>query len=121
MSCHFQYEKTGVRIQSSTILRNNDFLLAVEKTKNKELRSMVAMWKTKFVEHMYVHRFTFWQKWKMSIQYMVLGFEPTTFGTQVSSHNHKARASALMQVITFVKISKETQAKRNKRFYSTRI
>ena len=23
----------------------------------------------------------------MSIQYMVLGFEPTTFGTQVSSHN----------------------------------
>ena len=26
--------------------------------------------------------------WKMSIQYMVLGFEPTTFGTWVSSHNH---------------------------------
>ena len=25
---------------------------------------------------------------KMSIQYMVLGIEPTTFGTQVSSHNH---------------------------------
>ena len=24
----------------------------------------------------------------MSIQYMVLGFEPTTFGTCVSSHNH---------------------------------
>ena len=26
--------------------------------------------------------------WKMSIQYMVPRFEPTTFGTQVSSHNH---------------------------------
>ena len=25
---------------------------------------------------------------KMSIQYKVLGFEPTTFGTWVSSHNH---------------------------------
>ena len=25
---------------------------------------------------------------KMSIQYTVLGFEPTTFGTWVSSHNH---------------------------------
>ena len=26
--------------------------------------------------------------WKMSIQYMVLGFESTTFRTWVSSHNH---------------------------------
>ena len=25
---------------------------------------------------------------KMSIQYTVLGFEPMTFGTWVSSHNH---------------------------------
>ena len=25
---------------------------------------------------------------KMSIQYMVTGFEPTIFGTRVSSHNH---------------------------------
>ena len=28
----------------------------------------------------------------MSIQYMVPGFEPTTFGIQVSSHNHQTRA-----------------------------
>ena len=27
-------------------------------------------------------------KWKMSIQYTVPGFEPTTFRTWVSSHNH---------------------------------
>ena len=26
--------------------------------------------------------------WKFSIQYMVPGFEPTTFRTSVSSHNH---------------------------------
>ena len=26
--------------------------------------------------------------WKMTIQYMVLGFEPKTFRTWVSSHNH---------------------------------
>ena len=26
--------------------------------------------------------------WKMSIQYTVPGFEPTTFGTWVYSHNH---------------------------------
>ena len=26
--------------------------------------------------------------WKMSVQYMVPGFEPTTFGTWLSSHNH---------------------------------
>ena len=25
---------------------------------------------------------------KMSIQYMVMGFKPTTFRTRVSSHNH---------------------------------
>ena len=30
----------------------------------------------------------------MSIQYMVLGFELTTFQTQVSSHNHKTKAPA---------------------------
>ena len=27
--------------------------------------------------------------WKIAIQYTVLGFEPTTFRTWVSSHNHK--------------------------------
>ena len=26
--------------------------------------------------------------WKMSIHYTVLGFDPTTLGTWVSSHNH---------------------------------
>ena len=31
----------------------------------------------------------------MSIQYTVLGFEPTTFGTRVSSHNHQTRPPAL--------------------------
>ena len=30
---------------------------------------------------------------KISIQYMVLKFEPTTFGTQVFSHNHSKRSS----------------------------
>ena len=30
--------------------------------------------------------------WKMSIQYTVPGFEPTTFRTWVSSHNHWTRA-----------------------------
>ena len=35
------------------------------------------------------HHYKFNNKlmWKMSIQYMVPGFKPTTFGT-VSSHNH---------------------------------
>ena len=32
---------------------------------------------------------------KMSIQYMVRGFEPMTFGTWVSSHKHKTRAPSL--------------------------
>ena len=32
----------------------------------------------------------------MTIQYMAPGFEPTTFGTRVSSHNHKTRAPALV-------------------------
>ena len=32
--------------------------------------------------------------WKMSIQYMVLGLEPMTFRTWVSSHNHYTRAPA---------------------------
>ena len=27
----------------------------------------------------------------MTIQYTALGFEPTTFGTRVSSHNHQTR------------------------------
>ena len=31
----------------------------------------------------------------MSIQYTVLGFEPTTFGARVSSHNHWTRAPTL--------------------------
>ena len=31
----------------------------------------------------------------MSIQYMVPGFEPMTFGTWVSSHNHLTRSPAL--------------------------
>ena len=31
----------------------------------------------------------------MYIQYTVLGFELTTFGTWVSSHNHKTSAPAL--------------------------
>ena len=35
----------------------------------------------------------------MSIQYTVPGFELTTFGTRVSSHNHKARAPALLSQI----------------------
>ena len=29
----------------------------------------------------------------MPIQYTVLGFEPTTFRTQVSSHNHWTKAN----------------------------
>ena len=32
----------------------------------------------------------------MSIQYTVPGFEPTTFGTWVSSHNHLTRAPTLL-------------------------
>ena len=36
------------------------------------------------------HQYNFYNKlmWKMSIQYTVLEFEPTTFRTWVSSHNH---------------------------------
>ena len=35
-------------------------------------------------------QYNFYNKsmWKMSIQYPALGFEPTTFGTWVYSHNH---------------------------------
>ena len=33
---------------------------------------------------------------KMSIQYTVLGFEPTTYGPRTSSHNHLTRTPALM-------------------------
>ena len=40
------------------------------------------------------HNFTTIKWEKMSIQYKVLGFEPTTFGTWLSSHNHKTRAPA---------------------------
>ena len=36
----------------------------------------------------------------MSIQYTVLGSEPTTFGTKISSHNHKTRAPAPGQTLT---------------------
>ena len=32
--------------------------------------------------------------WKVSIQYMVLGFEPMAFRTWLTSHNHKTRAPA---------------------------
>ena len=32
---------------------------------------------------------------KMSTRYTVLGFKPTTFGTWVSSHNHKTRSPAI--------------------------
>ena len=35
-----------------------------------------------------IRNFTTIKYEKMSIQYTVLGFEPTTFGTRVSSHNH---------------------------------
>ena len=36
------------------------------------------------------NHYNFYNKymWKMSIQYVVTGFEPTTFGTWLSSHNH---------------------------------
>ena len=44
------------------------------------------------------HIFNNKQRWKMSIQYMALGFEPKTFGTWVSSHNHYTRAPALSQI-----------------------
>ena len=38
----------------------------------------------------------------MSIQYTVRGFEPTTFGTRVSSHNHKTRPPAqLIETFAF--------------------
>ena len=39
--------------------------------------------------------------WKMSIQYMVPGFEPTTFRMWVSSHNHETRAPALKTSLLF--------------------
>ena len=41
-----------------------------------------------FLQQIYVKIF-------MTIQYTAPGFQPTTFGTQVSSHNHKTRAPAL--------------------------
>ena len=37
----------------------------------------------------------------MAIQYMVLGFEPTTFETWVYSHNHYTRAPVLKSSILF--------------------
>ena len=38
--------------------------------------------------------------WKMSIQYMVLGFEPTTSWKRVYSHNHLTRVSKLILLIS---------------------
>ena len=35
--------------------------------------------------------------WKMSIQYLVMRFKPTTSWTQVSSHNHLTRVATLGQ------------------------
>ena len=37
--------------------------------------------------------------WKISIQYLVPGFELTNFGTWVSSHNHYTRAPALLKMV----------------------
>ena len=51
---------------------------------------------------------------KMSIQYKVPGFEPTTFGMWVSSHNHKIRAPALCQFLIWTIIG----SVRAKMFYS---
>ena len=42
--------------------------------------------------------------WKMSIQYIVLGFEITTYRTRVSSHNDKTGAPALNSFFYFAKI-----------------
>ena len=39
------------------------------------------------------HHYKFYNK-LLSIQYTVPGFEPTTFGTRVSSHDHYTRAPA---------------------------
>ena len=43
------------------------------------------------------HHYNFYKKKvkKMSLQNMVPGFEPMTFGTRGSSHNHQTRAPAL--------------------------
>ena len=41
---------------------------------------------------------------KMSIQYMVLGFKPTTFRTWVSSHNHLTRAPALLEILNQLRV-----------------
>ena len=40
----------------------------------------------------------------MSIQYPAPGFEPTTFGMRVSSHNHYTRAPALVDIVTFLNL-----------------
>ena len=47
------------------------------------------------------HHYNFYKKymWKMSIQYTVLEFEPTTFGTWVSSHNHLTTAHAPKNIL----------------------
>ena len=47
------------------------------------------------------HWYNFYNKsmWKMSIQYMALGFEPTTFLTWVVTHNHLTRAPAVFLFI----------------------
>ena len=38
----------------------------------------------------------------MTIQYTVLGFEPTTFGTRVSSHNHQTRAPTQLPTYSYL-------------------
>ena len=47
-----------------------------------------------------VHHLQGLRRQKMSIQYTVLGFEPMTFGTWVSSHYHWTRAPALFVYTT---------------------
>ena len=39
--------------------------------------------------------------WKMYIQYVVLGFEPTAFWKWVSYHNHQTRAPAYIYLLSF--------------------
>ena len=53
------------------------------------------------------------QMLKMSIQYMVLGFEPTTSKTRVSSHYHQTRAH---DTISFRKYCWPQSIKRLKQF-----
>ena len=50
------------------------------------------------------HHYNFYNNymWKMSIQYIVPGFKPTTFGTWVSSHNHFTRAPRFLLRLYFI-------------------